>query len=83
MDYDVNELIKKLEEKGVTNTPCQMCGNANWIVENSGFAGIPRQTSNRNMSLDGGGVGFNLAVSSCKNCGNTVFYNLNILGLMD
>lgn len=71
-------ISKKLEEK-IKNYSCVMCGTNDWNLEP--FI-APISLSN-DISLKLGGQVLPLAPITCVNCGNTHFFNLVTLGLVD
>ncbi len=73
------ELIgNKLNEK-IKNLNCVMCGQQNWNMEP--FI-VPVPVSS-DFSVKLGGQVLPLVSITCTNCGNTHFFNLAMLGLID
>jgi len=87
---DVNEKLQaalaELRKRGVKNDYCSRCETHDWNVDlleipaNSALsaAGLP---AFRGSAFQRGPSGYlSLLAAVCKNCGNTIFHNLGILG---
>ena len=64
-----------LIEKVGNDAKCPMCLQSNWLIED---LQVRVQASNAIL----GGKGFPLIAIICKNCGNTQFLNMFIMGLL-
>src|SRR5579859_7524121 len=79
----IDEAIKALEKRGVANDYCTRCNAHDWNVD---LLEIP---ANSALSLTGlptfpgSGVSGYLSLLAivCRNCGNTLLHNLDILGV--
>jgi hypothetical protein len=71
-------LVAKLREK-IQNYRCEVCANTHWqAIE---FVSPIPLSNGLNINL--GGQILPLFPIACTNCGNTHFFNLGILGLID
>lgn len=77
-DEEHQLIAKKLEEK-IKNYFCTICTEKNWNLEP--FI-VPLSLSN-DISVRLGGQVLPLVAITCANCGNTHFFNLVTLGLLD
>ena len=77
----ISEAMKALQERGVKHDYCLRCEQKDWNVDlleipaNSALsvAGLP--------TFPGGGASGSLSLLEvvCRNCGNTIFHNLEVL----
>jgi len=77
----INEALKVLKERGVKNDTCPRCETSDWSVDSIAIGvirlqGVPAQLP---MSYFPGQIALLQIV--CKNCGYTMFHNLNAIGL--
>ncbi len=79
----IDEALKALQARGVKHDYCSRCESHDWNVD---LLEIP---ANSALSLTGlptfpgGGVSGYLSLLAvvCTNCGNTIFHNLDVLGV--
>lgn len=63
------------------NVKCTSCGGQEWIVNDTMFE--MREFHGGSMVIGGGSAVLPLATVSCKQCGNTIFFNAISLGLLN
>jgi len=87
----INQAIEELKKRGVTNDHCPRCNTFDWNVD---IIDIPANSAMASHFLPpvprGGGYSYNMQQPTgllpmlsivCKNCGYTMFHNMNILGI--
>jgi predicted nucleic-acid-binding Zn-ribbon protein len=79
----ISQAIDELRKRGVKNDYCPRCETNDWNVD---LVEIPANSALSPMGLPtfrgGGATGyFSLLAVVCKNCGNTIFHNMEILGI--
>jgi hypothetical protein len=74
---DANKFIAYLDQKWGTR-PCTMCGQISWAVNDSVFQIIEFQ-----KGLVHGGAALPVIPVICRNCGNTVFVNAVVAGIVE
>jgi len=75
----ISEALDKLRARGVTHDYCPRCSTADWNVDLLGVPAISLPNPNRHLVPHSGYLSV-LAIA-CKNCGYTMFHNLNVLGV--
>ena len=76
-------IIKKIKERSQINgrspLTCSVCGKREFSLVGEGFANQPLQ-QNTSGGLVIGGPSLPSVVLICRNCGNTLYFNLGVLG---
>ena len=75
---DVDKFIAYLDQKWGTR-PCTMCGQSSWGVNDSVFQLIEFHKG----AFIIGGSALPVIPVICKNCGNTVFVNAVVAGIVE
>ena len=79
----IQQAIDELKKRGVKNDHCPRCNTFDWNVD---LLEIPANSALSVTGLPtfpGGGTSgyLSLLVVVCKKCGNTIFHNLEVLGI--
>jgi predicted nucleic-acid-binding Zn-ribbon protein len=77
----IDKAIRELKKRGVESDNCPRCGTSDWNVD---LLEIPANSEVFKSSVPPPmGYQSNLSVLGivCKNCGYTMFHNLNVLGI--
>ena len=80
-DWFKGVLLARLREKNVPKA-CPLCGVSNWIMTDS-FVPVTVSKKVDIVQMGGEGQVLPMVTLVCGNCGNTVFFNLKRLGLVD
>src|SRR5713226_7521601 len=84
----INRALAILRQRGVLDDRCPRCNTSAWnvdLVEISATSALTSPTgwiplTTYVIKPQSGGL-LNLLTIVCKNCGNTIFHNLNVLGV--
>jgi hypothetical protein len=79
----IDEVMKALQQRGVKHDYCPRCDTKNWNID---LVEIPANSALSEQGLPyfraGTASGYlSLLAVVCTNCGNTIFHNLDILGI--
>lgn len=79
----IDEAMKALEQRGVKHDYCARCETNNWNID---LLEVPASSALSPMGLPyvrgAAGTGYlSLLAVVCRNCGNTIFHNLDVLGI--
>jgi hypothetical protein len=77
------QLLRKLNELWKSPQECQVCHHYDWSLSNVVFE---LREFNHGSIVVGGGGGANLypaIPATCRTCGNTIFFNAIVLGVVD
>jgi predicted nucleic-acid-binding Zn-ribbon protein len=82
-DTKIQQALSVLAQRGVKNDSCPRCGNLDWNVD---LVEIPARSALLYVAFPALAPetedGFiSLLTVVCRNCGNTLFHNLEILGI--
>jgi hypothetical protein len=82
-EMKIAEAMKALEARGVKHDCCSRCEAEDWNVD---LLEIPANSALSVTGLPtfpGGGASGSLSLLAvvCRNCGNTIFHNLDVLGI--
>jgi hypothetical protein len=82
-ELKIDEVLTELARRGVKNDFCARCNAHDWNVD---LLEIPAKSALSHgwlPTLPGTGVPGHLSLLAvvCRNCGNTIFHNLEILGI--
>ena len=88
----IQQALDELKKRGVTSDYCPRCGTADWNVD---LLSIPATSALSSRSTEGLGQVFPRVMPYsqstgvipllgivCKNCGYSMFHNLNVLGIV-
>lgn len=74
-------VVAAIQQKAPHLQACPVCGTLSGYQLEDGFVFFTVQDTPTRIQL--GGRGIPCIVLTCKNCGNTVFLNVTVLGLRD
>lgn len=77
----VNEALAELKKRNVTHDHCPRCDTFDWDVEPIAISVIPLRNVPATLPSAYFPAQIMLLQVVCKNCGYTMFHNLNVLGL--
>ena len=72
------KILDWLDKKWLGTKTCNICGHNQWNLSQHVVA--PTTLEGKNISL--GGTIYPLVLVTCKNCGNTHFFNVVMVGLL-
>ena len=77
----VNEALEVLKKRNVKNDYCPRCETFDWDVEPIAISVIPLKSVPATLPHAYFPAQIMVLQVVCKNCGYTMFHNLNVLGL--
>ncbi len=92
--FKIQKALDELKRRGVESDYCPRCNASDWNVD---LIEIPASSAMSSFGMSGvGGQVFPASIAYqqtngvmpllgivCKNCGNTIFHNLNVLGIYE
>lgn len=78
-DNQKKKLLKKLSV--LKSDRCSLCGSGEWVVNDTIFE--MREFQGGNLVIGGGTAILPVIPITCKQCGNTVFFNALSLGVIE
>jgi hypothetical protein len=79
----IQAVLDELKKRGVENDYCQRCEKLDWNVDLVEIPANSALSATGLPTLPGAGLSGYLSLLAvvCRNCGNTIFHNLDILGI--
>jgi hypothetical protein len=77
----VNRVLEKLKERKVVHDYCPRCETFDWNVDPVAISVVPLQGVPAAMPYSYFPAHITVVQIVCKNCGYTMFHNLDVLGL--